>query len=131
MYPAWQNLKRVPALARRTRRILLTRSRSVAERCASLEIEHILIHDNYPHGQTKEVLKKTGFKGKLKSFSRCLDCNTVLKKVGNKKQVKGWVPPFVYETHDSFRQCPDCRKYFWDASHKKSMERFLSSILSG
>ncbi len=116
--------------ARRTRRILLTRNRSTARRCASLDIEHILILDNYPHGQTREVLGRTGLKDRLEPFSRCLDCNSVLEKVDGKEKVKGWVPPFVYDTQDSFSQCPGCGKYFWDATHIQSMERFLESILS-
>lgn len=114
--------------ARRLRRILLTRNRAVAGRCRALGLACVLVEENYPHGQTGEVVKKLGARRHARPFTRCVECNIRLEDVRDKAEVKGWVPPFVYRSQDAFRRCTGCGRIFWDATHKRSMQRLLASV---
>jgi uncharacterized protein with PIN domain len=114
---------------RRTGRTLLTRNRSIASRCNMLGLSCILVDNNYPHDQTREVLEKLGDTAQPEPYTRCVFCNSVLVNISNKEEVEGWVPPFVYSTQEQFKKCPDCGRVFWDATHKESMEKFIKSVL--
>jgi uncharacterized protein with PIN domain len=114
--------------ARRSRRILLTRNRAVAGRCRTLGLACVLVLENYPHGQTGEVVSKLGARRHAKPFTRCVMCNIPLLDVKDKADVKGWVPPFVYRSRSAFRRCPGCGRIFWNATHKRSMQRLLASV---
>ncbi len=113
---------------RRSRRILLTRNRAVAGRCRALGLACVLVEENYPHGQTGEVVKKLGARRHARPFTRCVECNIRLEDVRDKAEVKGWVPPFVYRSQSAFRRCRGCGRIFWDATHKRSMQRLLASV---
>jgi len=114
--------------ARKSRRILLTRNRAVAGRCKALGLACVLVEENYPHGQTGEVVKKLGARRHARPFTRCVVCNILLQDVQDKSDVKDWVPPFVYRSQNAFRRCPGCGRIFWDATHKRSMQRLLASL---
>jgi uncharacterized protein with PIN domain len=114
--------------ARKSRRILLTRNRAAAGRCRALGLDCLLVLENYPHGQTGEVVKKLGLRRLARPFTRCVECNIPLRDVRDRTEVKGWVPPFVYRSQSAFRRCPGCGRIFWDATHKRSMQRLLASV---
>lgn len=114
--------------ARKSRRILLTRNRTVAERCRARGLDCLLVEENYPHGQTGEVVRKLGAVRHARPFTRCVACNIPLEDVQDKAEVKGWVPPFVYRSRNAFMRCPGCGRIFWDATHKRSMQRLLASV---
>ena len=114
--------------ARKSGRVLVTRNRLAAARCAVLGIECIEVRDNYPHNQTREVMRRMKRGARPSPYTRCVFCNTRLEEVGDKAAVEGWVPPFVYKSQDRFKKCPGCGRIFWNATHKKSMDRFMKSI---
>ncbi|WP_447971953.1 nucleoside-triphosphatase [Nitrospira sp. Kam-Ns4a] len=50
------------------------------------------------------------------TFSRCPDCNRVLKAI-SASQAAPHVPPFVAARHHLFVQCPGCGRVYWPGPH--------------
>ena len=55
-----------------------------------------------------------------KFFTRCLVCNTFLKKIAA-EEIHGDLPPNVRENQAAFHSCPNCGKVFWEGSHTRRM----------
>ena len=58
------------------------------------------------------------------AFTRCLECNVLLKDV-DKESIKEEVPPKSYNRHDKFYRCPSCQKVFWPGTH---LDRMTATI---
>lgn len=50
-------------------------------------------------------------------FTRCSDCNALLDGI-EKEKIQAQVPTYVRETQSEFRQCLECRRVYWGATHK-------------
>ena len=63
------------------------------------------------------------------SFSRlCTFCNLLLEPA-EERAVYSKVPPYVYETLHHFYQCDQCKRSYWQGSHKKLFGEQLEKIL--
>ncbi|MDP7555726.1 MAG: Mut7-C RNAse domain-containing protein, partial [Nitrospinota bacterium] len=60
-------------------------------------------------------------------FARCSECNEILKEI-NREEVHGKVPDYIRETQESFRQCPHCKKIFWEGTHCKRMKEKINRL---
>jgi len=60
-------------------------------------------------------------------FSRCLVCNSPLEK-RDRSLVDGKVPDYVFNTVDSFSQCPDCKKIYWKGTHYTRMSNSIGRL---
>jgi len=78
--------------------------------------------------QLKEVLDRFSLWKKIKPFTRCPDCGTLLKIV-RKERVRYLVPSFIYSQKDTFAFCKKCEKVFWEGTHLNDMEKKINSIL--
>jgi uncharacterized protein len=94
-------------------RIVLTRDRGLAARLPSDLL--IFVHHDDVDAQVAEVLQKLG-PHEFRVLSRCLECNTVLDRIG-KESIFERVPPYVYLTQDEFAECPSCRRVYWRGTH--------------
>ncbi len=101
-------------------RILLTRTHSVGKKKSSPNL--IFITSDNPFEQLKEVIKTLALDERnIRPFSRCLRCNLSIETI-DKDAVRNSVPDYIWETQNSFRCCPKCRKIYWAGSHiKRSM----------
>jgi hypothetical protein len=97
------------------KRILLTRTQRNQE--MKISGECIFIASNDPYEQLREVIQALGITMKdIGPFSRCIRCNALIRRV-DKDSVRGMVPDYVWETHDTFRMCIICRRIYWPGSH--------------
>lgn len=89
----------------------------------------IVIKSDHVKEQLKEIFPiiKPFLKEEL-FFTRCLDCNELLKDV-EKKDIEGLVPEYVFHNYPEFKRCPSCNKVFWAGSHIEHMERLIESFL--
>lgn len=113
--------------ARKENRIVITRNLSFGKRNLEGVKVHFLSSEKTFH-QVKEVIEKFGLKNEIKPFSRCAECNAILKEI-QKEEVKGKVPFFVYQTQESFALCPSCGRIYWSGTHRKVMEKRIKKIL--
>ena len=112
--------------ANSTGRILLTRDTKIAfsekaERCI------LIVSDNYRE-QLKQLFRLLDLEiDRQAIFSRCLICNELLKTT-DKENVKGRVPPFVFETAGEFMKCEKCDKVYWRGTHIENIEKVISEL---
>jgi uncharacterized protein with PIN domain len=104
-------------------RIVLTRDSHLIQMKAVEE--HLLIRSDQPLEQLKQVVGHFKLKRDEQIlFTRCLVCNTPLKKI-EKEKIKERLYPYVYKTQDRFVYCPACDKIYWPATHVDHMKEKL------
>ena len=86
----------------------------------------ILLKSNHVNEQLKELRRTLELHPeRSKWFSRCIVCNTVLKKTTT-KEARENVPEYIfYQNMTGIRYCPTCRRYYWPGSHRSRMEKQL------
>ena len=100
-------------------RVVLTRAHN-----KELTDGYMVIRDDKINLQLKQVINALDLKGKAKPFSRCSICNEPLYPIG-REEAKGYVPEYVFLTHDTFSKCPKCLRIYWRGTH---MTRALDMI---
>jgi hypothetical protein len=107
-------------------RIVLTRDRELLKRSA---VTHgYCLRSEQPMEQLLEVLKRFDLGKKIRPFSRCLRCNSVLHDIDSSK-IPSSVPRYVARTYDRFKTCPECGRVYWRGSHWENMRRILEASL--
>lgn len=112
-------------------RILLTRDTRIIKRkvAAAGIVKVILLKDDAPEKQLRQVVNALNLGYLHKPFSLCLECNLPL--VERKlEEVRDMVPPYVFKTQRRYFQCPSCRRIYWGGSHKHAMEQTLRRLAS-
>jgi len=109
-----------------SRRILLTRTHSVGKQKSSPNL--IFITSDNIFEQLKQVIKTLALeKTDIRPFSRCLRCNRAIEAI-DKESVRYRVPDYIWETQNSFRFCPKCRKIYWPGSHTQRSMRLIKEM---
>jgi hypothetical protein len=88
----------------------------------------VFIRDNDPMQQMIQVVRELDIgPGDLRPFSRCLACNRVIRRI-DREMVKDRVPAYVWQRHQIFRTCGQCRRIYWAGSHHNRMSGQLAAI---
>lgn len=107
------------------RRAILTKDRGILKRS---EVTHgYWIRSSKTIEQLKEVLLRFDLKDQIKEFSRCLLCNSILKKI-KKEKILDRLPQKVKELQNAFYICPTCDKIFWKGSHFQRMREIIAKL---
>jgi len=116
-----ENDDEIARIALRENRIILTRDSGLAERAKKLGAEVFLLSSNSLEGQVDE-LKSMGveFRKLFPASARCPKCNGLLRRA-SKGEVKGKVPPAVYEKYDEFYICENCGQIYWPGRQWEEM----------
>lgn len=77
--------------------------------------------------QAKEVASHYNLCTSVLPFSLCMECNSSLLKV-NKSQIEEKIPPLTRKYYDSYSQCVNCHKIYWQGSHFERMNNLLKQI---
>ena len=51
-----------------------------------------------------------------------LECNRTLE-VETREAVEGRVPPYVFQTQESFKSCPECGHIYWSGTHRNDVQQ--------
>lgn len=113
-------------ISRDQRRIILTRDRELLKR--SMITHGYCLRSDQPMEQLLEVLKRFDLSEKVKPFSRCLRCNSVLQAI-DADQAAPAVPEYVARTYHHYKCCPECGRIYWQGSHWEHMKRVLETSL--
>ena len=98
-----------------SQRIVLTRTKSVHASYGTRQ--HVFIRSDHVRNQLTQVIDELDIVFKdTRPFSRCLNCNVEILEI-EKDAVFGHVPDYIWETHDFFQTCPECKRIFWPGSH--------------
>lgn len=114
----------IEALAGRTGRIVLTRDRELLKRRGI--VQGCYVHALAPSEQAREMSERLALARKLRPFTLCLHCNTVLKSV-EKFRVLDRLPPSVRALHTEFSACSACGRVYWKGSHWQRMNALLQA----
>jgi uncharacterized protein len=107
------------------RRAILTRDRGILKRN---EVTHgYFVRSNKVEEQVKEVLIRFNLQKEIKEFSRCVECNELLKPI-KKEIVINQLPPKVVQLQNKFYKCPCCDKVYWKGTHYLRMLKFIRTI---
>ena len=107
------------------KRTILTRDRGILKRSAVTR--GYCVRNDDPELQIAEVAGRFDLKDGIKEFSRCLECNGVLKKI-EKRRVENILPPKVKERQERFMACEHCGRIYWKGSHVDRMMKIINGI---
>lgn len=110
------------SLAGREARILLTRDRQLLKR--SCVTRGYCVRSDLPRDQVREVLQRFDLCNRLSPFTRCLRCNTEIRRVA-REDVLEQLPPRTHRHYRDFQRCPACNRIYWKGSHYGRMRRFI------
>lgn len=113
-------------LARREKRVLLTKDQELLQAAAGLP--RLFVESDNWQEQLTQVLEAFRLRNRAKPHSRCLLCNVELKRIP-KGMARNLVPPFVFERAPSFAICPTCGRVFWPGTHFEDMDLKIARIL--
>lgn len=111
-------------------RIFLTRNTHIAEQYPHA-IRMLILHETDPVKQFQIVVAEFQLDPQVRLFSKCIRCNVVLEKVGNKESIRALVHPNVYARFADFFTCPKCHTVFWKGTHVANTCRKLSLQTTG
>lgn len=96
-------------------RILVTRNTSLSSNRAW---KLVLVESDKFMAQAAQIVKEMKLTLSEKNFfTRCTFCNSELKPVDNKLDIKDRVPKYVYDTQEKFTSCPACGRIYWAGTH--------------
>ncbi|MFQ5593361.1 MAG: Mut7-C RNAse domain-containing protein [Anaerolineae bacterium] len=113
-------------LARQARagdRILLTRDLHLAQRRG---IRALQITSDNLEDQLLQVINRFDLT-QSQALSRCPRCNTPLRELP-RPAAEDRVPPYIYQHHTNFRECPACGQVYWRGSHWHRIRSTLESL---
>ncbi|MBN2282610.1 MAG: hypothetical protein JXO48_01845 [Deltaproteobacteria bacterium] len=104
-------------------RTVLTRRRDMTRRDYLGSM--LLIRSDRPVDQVAEVLHGLSLHPDPRNMlTLCLHCNIHLEDMP-RQDAEGLVPPYVFQTQESFLRCPRCRRVYWAGTHRENMLRYL------
>jgi uncharacterized protein len=113
--------------AEATGRLILTRDTLLVRR-RKVRGRHCFVRGDDWRDQLRQVVAAFPSDLSEQLLSRCLRCNAPLAEVP-REEVRGKVPPYVYETREEFATCPSCGRIYWGATHRDKVTEHLREIL--
>jgi len=109
------------------KRAILTKDRGILKRNG---VTHgYFVRSTIVEVQAKEVIKRFDLQKEIKEFTRCIECNDLLKPV-EKETIIHQLPPKVATTQNEFYGCPSCKKTYWKGTHYQRMLSFIKRLRS-
>ncbi|MCX7911568.1 MAG: Mut7-C RNAse domain-containing protein [Dehalococcoidales bacterium] len=111
-------------------RIILTRDRAIMLRrvVRNGRVRAVLIENPEPEKQMLQLAATIDLKSHFRPFTLCLECNRPLV-ARSREEVDGRVPPYVFQTQNSYTECPSCHRIYWRGTHWEAMVRKLEKFL--
>jgi uncharacterized protein with PIN domain len=107
------------------RRIILTRDKILLR---NHKITHgYWIRSDDPKSQIREVVERFDLGNKIETFTRCLECNSLIEPVA-REAVEDRLPPKTKLYFNEFFVCQGCSRIYWKGSHYERMKNFAESL---
>ncbi len=85
----------------------------------------VIIYHDKVYDQLQELREKALLELNPQDFlTICLECNQPLQTISKESAVEK-VPPYVFQTQDTFLICPECGKIYWPGTHRDNILRLL------
>lgn len=89
----------------------------------------LLLRSENPFEQFQELVTRFEIKKPKELFTRCLVCNTLLRRA-SAAEIDAGAPPSMRENEKNFQFCPNCRKVYWEGSHTRRMREAIEKTFS-
>ena len=111
-------------------RVILTSDTQLMKRrlVTSGKLKAVLIQEDDPKSQLQEAVTALNLTYNFRPFSVCLECNQLLVP-RSKEKVQDLVPPFVFQTHEEYMECPLCHRIYWQGTHWQAMVDELKALM--
>ena len=107
-------------------RIVLTRDRDLLKRSA---VTHgYWLRNTDPRRQVMEVVDALDLGGRIRAFSRCMECNTELETVAE-PTVRDWLPDGIRGRYARIACCAGCGRLYWPGSHHARLASLVGTLL--
>lgn len=119
------------SIALKEKRVVLTKDTQIMKRrvVTSGRLKALLIDDDDPRAQARYVAETMGL-NRRRELSLCLECNQPLVP-RDRDEVRGLVPPYVFQTQARYLQCPSCHRIYWQGTHWQHMKSELEALERG
>ncbi len=108
-------------------RIILTRDRGLLK---NSKVTHgYWIRSQRTAEQLNEVIKRFSLADGAKPFTRCLECNSLLK-TADKEEISERLPYRTKKYYNDFWQCQGCKRIYWEGSHYEKMRKKIYGLLN-
>lgn len=115
----------IVSISIKEKRAILTKDRGILKRN---DVTHgYWVRSIKVEEQVKEILNRFSLHKEIKEFSRCVECNELLKPV-KKELIISRLPHKVAKKQVEFYGCPSCKKIYWKGTHHQKMMDFIKSI---
>lgn len=108
------------SIAEIEKRILLSKDKGLLSRKKVEFGRYIRTSD--PKNQLKEVIDLLDLRKEIRPFSRCMECNGILKPV-MKRDIVNKLKPLTKKYYSIFSICASCGKIYWPGSHHEKMKQ--------
>jgi uncharacterized protein len=108
-------------------RIILTRDKELLENKNVIQGYRVL--SQKPDDQLREVFIHFAMKDQIKPFSRCMECNSILKEA-RKEDIYDRLFPKTREYYNSFLMCTGCGRIYWEGSHYERMKKYIETVIN-
>jgi uncharacterized protein with PIN domain len=106
------------------RRVILTRDRGVLKHRA---VTHgYWLRSAEPVRQITEVVETFHLHARIRPFTRCLMCNTLVAET-TRPEVAHLLPPDLDPAIARFTRCPGCERVYWPGSHFDRLQEVLQA----
>jgi uncharacterized protein with PIN domain len=107
------------------RRVVLTLDKRLVQEWRADNV--LLLASDVPLEQFAQVVRHFNLQLPTELFTRCLVCNTILRRASAKEILEA-VPPRVREAQEEFYYCPSCNKIYWKGSHTERMRAVIAEV---
>ncbi len=108
------------------KRIILTRDRGLLKN--RQVTRGYWIRSAYLAEQIKEIFVRFSLKTYINPFTRCMECNTILRDAG-KEEISVRLLPKTRLYYHKFKECHNCGRIYWNGSHYERMKKNIEEML--
>ncbi len=130
-YKDGRNDPELAEISHRENKILLTRDRQLLMR--KIVDRGIIIRNTDPRTQIDEVLDRLDLWSLCRPFTRCIQCNGMIKAVNPESddfsRIKARIPEGVLKWCNEYFICGSCGNVYWKGSHFQKLMSFVDDIL--
>jgi uncharacterized protein with PIN domain len=107
------------------KRVILTRDKEILK---SKKVTHgFWIRSQHPRTQFKEVITHLDIRKPVALFTRCMECNGLLREV-EKNEILDRLLPMTRRFYRRFKICDDCKRIYWNGSHYLNMKKEIKIL---
>jgi len=107
-------------------RIVLSRDRGLLEHRRVTHGRYVRARDT--DGQLREIVARFGLRERARPFTRCLECNGLLRAAG-RDEVADRLPQRVASEQSGFTLCMGCSRVYWPGSHWRRLRAVVDAVL--